>query len=794
MKNAGIPPHRGKILVVDAVKADLKQLTDLLTEQNYIVHPASNSALAHEFISSTLPDLILLSIRMPEMDGFEVCRRLKAQQRTCRIPIIFITILEDEQDKIKAFRAGGVDYIPKPFHPEEVLARIKTHMKLRELTVRKEQEGHYETEETASANQRFQEEHIELLRADDETKLLHCALDHVHEGAFLIDYRGKFLYVNQEACRSLEYEKNELIGKSITEIDPDFTMEEFDEHFNYRLKLGALTFETRHRSRSGRIFPVEITSNLFEFGGTLYSLSLTRDISERKRFIADLQESRSILQAILNSIPVRVFWKNKKLEFLGCNTPFAKDAGFETAEQVIGKDDYAMSWREQAELYRADDCGVIESGKDKLHIEEPQTTPSGEQIHLLTSKVPLRDSDGEIIGVLGTYQDITERKKLEGQLQQAQKMEAIGTLAGGIAHDFNNMLSAIIGYTELAKCEIDNSENLQKYLEQVFKAGERAKELVKQILTFSRSSNQELQPLKIQLVIKEALKLLRSSLPSTIKINTDINPDCEAILADPIQIHQVIMNLCTNAYHAMRETGGILSVSLEPIQLSADPIDNKIQLPAGSYLKLEISDTGQGIPREVQDRIFEPYYTTKGKGEGTGLGLAVVHGIITRLHGDIKVYSDKNKGAKFRICLPVSASYAESIQQKTPTHFPTGNEKILLVDDDVDLVQMTQKILESLGYQVTAFTSSLDALKKFHQEPYNFDLVITDMTMPNMTGAKLAEQILTIRPDTKIILCTGFSDLINEKKARAIGIRDYIMKPLTKNDLALAVRKVLDVS
>ncbi len=399
----------------------------------------------------------------------------------------------------------------------------------------------------------------------------------------------------------------------------------------------------------------------------------------------------------------------------------------------------------------------------------------------------------ELQKIIVQRHSIEQRRTLEAQLRQTQKMEAIGTLAGGIAHDFNNILTAIIGYTEITIGDLAPDSRAASDLQQVLNAGNRAKELVKQILSFSRQAEQELQPLRPQLLVKEALKLLRSSIPTTIEVKENIDPECGAVLADPTQIHQIIMNLCTNAYHAMRETGGVLGVSVTPVELGSDDLTTKMHLTAGIYVRFEVSDTGCGMDKIVLEKIFDPYYTTKGKKEGTGLGLSVVHGIVKSLHGDITVYSSLGEGTTFRVYIPMVDTEAKKVLQAATTRqLPSGDEHVLIVDDDEAIVKMEEQMLKSFGYQVSAFSRCEEALNAFRSHPDAFDLIITDMTMPGITGLQLTREVLALRSDMPVILCTGFSELINEKKAKDAGICRYLMKPLLKKDLAIAVREVLD--
>jgi PAS domain S-box-containing protein len=407
--------------------------------------------------------------------------------------------------------------------------------------------------------------------------------------------------------------------------------------------------------------------------------------------------------------------------------------------------------------------------------------------------VPVTDGTGSICNYVGIKRDVTQENHLQRQLIQSQKMEAIGTLAGGIAHDFNNILSAILGYAELAVYEIPEGGPGRHDVAEVIKAGNRAKDLVKQILTFSRKTEQDFKSIDIAPLLKEVLKFLRASLPSTIDIRTRISADNALVLCTPTIIQQILMNLCTNAAQAMKASGGILDVSLTNIEIEAVEIKKYPGLKSGPHLRLTVSDTGPGIEPDLLTRIFDPYFTTKEKGEGTGLGLSVVHGIIQALKGSIQVDNRPNSGAIFHVFLPCAASNDEPTVIQ-PIALPTGNERILLTDDEDVLAAMGKQMLEHLGYRVTVRTDSSDALKTFQSTPQDFDLVISDRTMPRMTGFELAERIKTIRPDIPIIICTGYSDELEVERAAALGISRMVMKPLGMNELADAVRSALDTA
>ena len=394
--------------------------------------------------------------------------------------------------------------------------------------------------------------------------------------------------------------------------------------------------------------------------------------------------------------------------------------------------------------------------------------------------------------------DITERRqaeeekqKLEKHLRRSEKMEAIGTLAGGIAHDFKNILGAVMGYTQLTQFDLPKGSPLHYNLDQVLKASVRARGLVNQILSFSRQGEQEQRPIHILPVVKEALKLIRASLPKSIEIKKELDLKEDTILGDPTQIHQVIMNLCTNAAQAMQGGKGLIDIHLEEIALSKEDLKAFPKLIPGSYLRLSVVDTGEGIDPAILPRIFDPFFTTKELGKGTGMGLAVVHGIVKSHKGEIAVYSEMGIGTTFRIYFPqIDRSIVSEEEAKKP--LPTGEESILFVDDEPGIVEPMVQMLKILGYNISGRVSSQEALEAFKARPNQFDLVITDQTMPHMNGAELAQEILKIRPDIPIILCSGFSEIITPEESIAIGIRKFLMKPILMSELAAAIRQVLD--
>jgi len=557
-------------------------------------------------------------------------------------------------------------------------------------------------------------------------------------------------------------------------------------------------FETQLRRYDGTLIWVQDTARaVHDAEGRLlhYEGSLV-DVTERKSARLALHESEKKYRDLFDTISDFIYTHDLEGHFVTVNRAAAETLGY-IPKDLIGRPisdfmfpEYRHAFYEEY-LPRIKRDGALD-GITKYLAHDGST-------HYIEYRSVLVNQNGRNPVVSGSGRNITDRilaqrevSRLEQQLQQAQKMEAIGTLAGGVAHDFNNILAAIIGYTELAGLQLADDHKAIGSLKEVLKAGHRAKDLVKQILSFSRQSQQELRPVDITPIVKEALKLLRASLPATIDIKQNIESTMGTVQADPTQIHQVLMNLCTNAAHAMRREGGTLEVTIKKMDVDTIAAREYADLHPGPYLRLTVKDTGHGIPSDILQRIFEPYFSTKGRDQSTGLGLAVVHGIVKSHRGIVLVESEPGQGTTFHVYLPLINGTTYTQRMPASEALPTGTESILFVDDEGVLVDIGKKMLEHLGYEVVTRTSSIEALEMFRTNPDRFELVITDMTMPNMTGETLAKEIMKIRNDMPIILCTGFSERISEEKAKALGIRKFLMKPLVLREFAKTIREALD--
>ncbi len=584
------------------------------------------------------------------------------------------------------------------------------------------------------------------------------------------------------------------MGRHADFILPDTTKEHTNEIWRALLEQrGGLRSTNDNLRKDGRIICCEwYNTPLTDAGGKVIGVaSLAQDITGRMHAANDVQSSRDMLEQIFQTSPDVIMFSNDTGDIAAVNDAVEKALGY-TPQELIGQS-YTLLVPEDPEgmLGLKKVMGdFFKKGFLKAR-EALFRRKNGTNIYLECNARALRDDSGAIQGAVSVMRDISERKEIEAQLRQSQKMQAIGTLAGGIAHDFNNILAAIMGYTELSLEELSSGISVKQNLEQILKSTLRARDLVRQILAFSRKDMEARGPLQVSSIIKETAKLLRATLPSTIDMQVNISDRAGLINANPTQIHQVLMNLCTNAAHAMSEKGGVLGIGLEPVYFDTARSSEHASLGSGAYMKVTVSDTGSGIDPNDLSRIFEPFFTTKEPGKGTGMGLAVAHGIVQSHGGEILVSSKQGEGSTFEVLIPQmpEAGTGDSSQAKRPSQ---GTERILLVDDEEMLLELGRSMLKSLGYTATAVPGSTDALEAFRQNPFDFDLIITDMTMPQMTGDMLARELMKIRPDIAIIIATGYSEKISEEAAHELGVRALGMKPLNRQELAYAIRMALD--
>lgn len=600
-----------------------------------------------------------------------------------------------------------------------------------------------------------------------------------------INAQGEYTYASPQVESILGFHPDEIIGKSIFDCMPPGEAKRnarlFDNAINAREPI--INLENIRINRHGR--PVFLETScvpIFDDSGELCGYQgLDRNITKRKRVERALRESEEKYRSIMESMDELTYICSSSFRIEYMNPAmvrkFGRDATGEICHQAFYSQNKPCLWCEHERVMQGK---VVKSELVK---------PNSNEVYSV-SHAPIFHTDGSV-SKLSIHRDITAIKDMENRIHQAQKMESIGNLASGIAHDFNNILTPIIGMSELLLEDHPPQSQEYEYLSEILRAGRRGGDLVKQILSFSRQSVHELSPLRVQKVLKEVLKLVRATIPAYIRIITDVQADCGLVKADPTQIHQVAMNIITNASHAVDSKGGVIKVRLKEIVLQKGQIQDSLLAP-GRYVHLSISDNGRGIPPEVLTKIFDPYFTTKKRGKGTGLGLAVAYGIIKKHRGEIKVSSQVGQGTTFNIYLPLMEKVDVKLPEKSPQALSTGHEHILLVDDETPIAKLEKMMLERLGYQVTMRVNSLEALEAFKANHDKFDLVMTDMAMPNMAGDELAKALMAIKPNIPVIITTGYSERITEANAKALGIKGFLKKPIIKSQMAEMVRRLLD--
>ena len=620
--------------------------------------------------------------------------------------------------------------------------------------------------------------------------------------AFAVD--RVFVQVNQALCELLGYTEQEILEHSTRMFyDSDDEYERVGRELYSQLAGNERTsVETHLVQKDGTVLFVILTAAYLKADDPAAGHIVTiQDITKRKLAEEALHESENRVRSILEQAPFSIQIYSPEGDIIYVNK------AFERLWAVRQKDMQGYNILRDQQIEALGFMPAVQQAFEG----KPSTTPTVEYSAESTVGIgnllvvqgilyPVLDTKGTILYVILIHLDFTEqariekeRKMLEERLQQAQKMEAIGTLAGGIAHDFNNILSSIMGYSELCLHEVRNNPKASRHAEQILKAADRARDLVQQILTFSRKAEPEKRPLSLAPIIKEVVKFMRASLPTTIEIRHTMPETPHVIMADPSQMHQVLMNLCTNASHAMKESGGILEIGLRQVEMEAGAALLRTPLPEGRYMELSVRDTGHGIPQQNLGKIFDPYFTTKQQGEGTGLGLSVVHGIVKDHNGEIRVYSEEGKGAHFRIYLPLAGGEVEDAKQEKKKFVPPGRgETILFIDDEQMVVDVSSEMLADLGYRVLTETDPVKAIDLLKNDIRGIDIVITDKTMPHMTGFEVVKAVKKMSGDIPVILCSGFLTKSDLEKIAELNVDRVIVKPIQMSTLANAVRELLD--
>ena len=626
--------------------------------------------------------------------------------------------------------------------------------------------------------------------SERKLQLFRNMIEQSNDAVFIVDAEtSRFHDVNQMACTRWGYSREELLTLQVSDINPRYrNMNDWQRMLELLREKLALLIETTHQTKTGEIFPVEISLRYVKSEAGDYIIAVARDISERRKAEAQQHKSQQQWDQTFDAITDIITIQDLDHRITQCNRAACVEFGLKK-EQIIGQTCFHLFEGSDAPC---GDCPIPGDRAEFTPHTEEKYHPKLDKTYSV-SVYPLVNDD-EVTSIVHFAEDISERKKLENQLRQAQKMESLGTLAGGIAHDFNNILSAVIGYAHLAQAKLPKDSKIHADLQQVLIGGKRAAELVKQILTFSRKGEQEKKHVLLQDILQEALKLLRASIPTSIEIRHDFDPECPPILADATQMNQIVMNLCTNAMHAMQKVKTrILELSLSQREISEEDAQSMIDMHAGRYLLLTVSDTGEGMDEETLAKILDPYFTTKTQGEGTGLGLAMVHGIVKNHGGQIVFYSEPGAGTSCKIYLPVTGERPQHHpEESVPIKLPGGTERLLIVDDEVAIGALMETVLENYGYQVTRANRAAEALHELRQNSQAFDLILTDLSMPQMDGIELAGEIRNLRADIPIILCSGFLDSNRMSAAAAAGINICLMKPLSSDDLLRTVRRVLD--
>jgi len=840
-----------KILIVDDKPENIFSLKQTLSETSAEIISASNGNEALVAILNHNFALAILDVQMPEMDGYELAELIRSEKKTNELPIIFVSaIYSSDYHVFKGYDSGAVDFLVKPFNARILLSKVNVFIKLDQQNRRLQQSKNLireQYDDLKASELRFETlvntvpDIVYRIDPEGNFTFVNEAIEKLgYKPTELIGIHFSSIILPKDAMSISRKEVIKLRQKSQQGFEKPIDL--FDERRTGKRKTTGLEIRLIPKignsdligvleNIGGDSIVVEVNSSGFYsdrienknkmFLGTV---GVIRDITDRKRLEAGLKKAKNELEDKVTERTAELVSKNwdltseierrKKAEqstqkakqewkeifdaighmamvldgdhtILAVNTSTVKQLG-RLAEELIGKKCYEVF--HDANTHHVD-CPARNISQSKgNNIVELAIESMGKSF--IVSCTPIFDDRGTLKKIIHIMTDISERKRLEKDLIQAHKMEAIGTLAGGIAHDFNNILTSLLGYTQLILNDVQKGTDIEQDLNEVYRAGLRAKELVRQILTFARKSEDETMSLRLDLVVKEVIKFIRSSIPANIKIKDTVFSKSK-VMANATQIYQVVMNLCTNAGHAMAAEGGVLEITLKDTDIDGSQIKNLRDATPGKYIELIVSDTGPGIPSAIMDRIFEPYFTTKTPEEGTGMGLAMVQGIVKEAKGMVTVESKINQGTTFRIFFPVTDEEKHS-SPSIPDILVQGQGHVLLVDDEIVITKLGKRTLERYGYQVTTANNPINALAMFSKTPDSFDVVVTDLTMPDMKGDRLIKEIQTIRSGTPCVLCTGYSKEIDRAAESIDGLKAILIKPINQNEFISTIQHLLN--
>ncbi|WP_321491984.1 response regulator [uncultured Desulfobacter sp.] len=839
-----------KILIVDDKPENIFSLKKVLEDVDAEILEAQTgndaliASLNHELA------LAILDIQMPEMNGYELAEFLRFEEKTKGIPIIFVSaVYSSDYHVFKGYEAGAVDFLLKPFDAKILLCKVNIFLELdRQRKALAASKKHIEKQLNAlnASENRFKSlvetipDIVYRINTDGCFSFVNNAVKRLgYEPDELLGRHFSYLINPADLARvSRESAVNRYNAGSQKEhlkmFDERRTRDRKTTGLEVRLmpKKGALHLTASLEQISDESIVVEINSaglysNEAENKNKIHlgTVGVIRDITQRMALEDDLRKTKEKLEKRVAERTRELMEKNRELRAEIELRKTAEQTVQQTQKQweeifeavghmaVVTDDQHTIiaanrSAVKQTGIAKAQLLGLkcheifhelkapvmncpLEKGSGKKEFQSTEMVVDTSGKTFICNITPVFEGKDNVTKFIHIFTDITRRTVLEKELLQAHKMEAIGTLAGGIAHDFNNILSALIGFSQLALKNAEKDSLMEEDLTEVLSCGLRAKELVRQILTFARQSDEEYAYIHLDYIVKEVSKFMRSTIPSSIDLKTLVQSTC-IVFANATQIHQVLMNLCTNSAHAMKANGGVLGISLTDVSLDQAEAESIQNLVPGNYVKLEVSDTGTGIPPGVMGKMFEPYFTTKDHGEGTGMGLAVVQGIVKDIGGTIHVQTELGKGSIFTIFIPVADDSDPHPLEEEPEYKSCGSENILIVDDEPPITKVEQRMLEKAGYHVTIAETPCNALELFKENPHRFDLVITDLTMPGMTGDKLIQKILEIRPDLPAILCSGYQNrLVVDAETKNIW-KAFVQKPIEEEVLIRTVKMVFD--